>query len=125
MNHKLFRIAAALLGIAVALGAFGAHGLQDMVEPERIDVWEKAVRYQMLHATALMILAVAAAHLTAKTVQRASGLFQIGILLFSGSLYLLVLLDVPALGAVTPFGGVAMIAGWVLLTISAKPVSDA
>jgi uncharacterized membrane protein YgdD (TMEM256/DUF423 family) len=121
VNHKLFRIAAALLGIAVALGAFGAHGLKDMVEPERIDVWEKAVRYQMLHATALMILAVAAAHLTAKTVQRASVLFQVGILLFSGSLYLLVLLDIPALGAVTPLGGVAMIAGWVMLALSKRP----
>lgn len=120
MNHKLFRIAAALLGIAVALGAFGAHGLKDMVDADRIDVWEKAVRYQMLHATALMIVAVAAAHLSAKTVQRASALFQIGILLFSGSLYLLVLLDVPALGAVTPIGGLAMIAGWVVLALPKK-----
>ncbi len=118
MNHKLFRIAAALLGIAVALGAFGAHGLKDMVEADRIDIWEKAVRYQMLHATALMVMAVAAAHLSAKTVQRAAVLFQVGILLFSGSLYLLVLLDVSALGAVTPFGGLAMIAGWVVLALS-------
>jgi uncharacterized membrane protein YgdD (TMEM256/DUF423 family) len=117
VNHKLFRISAALLGIAVALGAFGAHGLKDMVEPDRIGVWEKAVRYQMLHAVALMIVAVAANHLAAKTLKRASVLFQVGILLFSGSLYLLVLLDVPALGAVTPLGGIAMIAGWIVLAI--------
>lgn len=119
MNHKLFRIAAALLGIAVALGAFGAHGLKDLVDAERIDVWEKAVRYQMLHAIALLVLAVAASQLSARVVQRAAVLFEVGILLFSGSLYLLVLLDASALGAVTPLGGLAMIAGWVVLAVGA------
>lgn len=119
MNHKLFRIAATLLGIAVALGAFGAHGLKDMVDADRIDVWEKAVRYQMLHAVALLVLAVAASQLSARVVHRAAVLFEVGILLFSGSLYLLVLLDVSALGAVTPLGGLAMIAGWVVLAMGA------
>ncbi|NQU48540.1 MAG: DUF423 domain-containing protein [Planctomycetes bacterium] len=123
MNHKLFRISAVLLGIAVALGAFGAHGLKDMVEPDRIDVWEKAVRYQMLHAIALMIVAVAAHQLTAKTVKITAAFFQVGILLFSGSLYLLVLLDVPVLGAVTPIGGLAMIAGWITLVMH-KPAQS-
>ena len=117
MNHNIFRISAALLGTAVALGAFGAHGLQSMVTADRVDVWEKAVRYQSLHAMALMILAVTAQHLEAKTWRRAAILFQIGIVLFSGSLYLLVLLDMPALGAITPLGGIAMIAGWAVLAV--------
>jgi len=117
VNHNIFRISAALLGTAVALGAFGAHGLQSMVTADRVDVWEKAVRYQSLQAMALMILAVTAQHLEAKTWRRAAILFQIGIVLFSGSLYLLVLLDMPALGAITPLGGIAMIAGWAVLAV--------
>ena len=105
-----------MAAVGVALGAFGAHGLQDMVTPERLDVWETGVRYHLIHALALVLLGALPA--------RPSGYswpgrcFLAGIVLFSGSLYALVLLDLPLLGALTPLGGIALIAGWILIVVS-------
>src|SRR6478736_4211384 len=91
--------------IAVGAGAFAAHGLRDRLEPRMLEVFETAARYQMYHALAMVLAGV--------LVARGPGIaFQAGIVLFSGSLYLLALTDVKALGAVTPFGGLAFIAGW-------------
>ena len=110
------RTGALLAALGVALGAFGAHGLRDLVAPERLVVWETAVRYHLIHALALVLLGALP--------ERVSGYlwpgrcFVAGIVLFSGSLYALVLADLPLLGAVTPFGGVALITGWILLAFS-------
>lgn len=113
---KGFFIAGALAaGLAVALGAFGAHGLQSRVTPERIGTFETGVRYQMYHALALFVVAWIQAQWPSSQVAWAGYLFIAGILIFSGSLYLLVLTDTPWLGAVTPLGGVAFIVGWALL----------
>jgi uncharacterized membrane protein YgdD (TMEM256/DUF423 family) len=121
MDRIFFIIGSILGGLAVATGAFGAHGLQKMVTPERLDTWEKAVRYQIYHALALLLLAWAITHWPEQAKLLAAGgwLFLIGVVLFSGSLYLLVLSDTSWLGAITPLGGVALVVGWLCLVIAA------
>ena len=114
------RSMAALLGfLGVAAGAFGAHGLRNLVTPEQMSTWETAADYQLLHAIAL--LAVSAWHQSIHSPRiqfwllLASGLMVTGVVLFSGSLYLLVLTSISAFGPVTPAGGVALLASWLIL----------
>lgn len=103
------RAGALLAGIAVIAGAFGAHLLEDVLTPERLDTFETAARYQMYHALALTGIGLSGKPQAFKT----SGyLFFAGILIFSGSLYLLTLTDTAWLGAITPLGGALFIAGW-------------
>ena len=102
-------------GMAVALGAFGAHGLRAMVTPEMLAVFETGARYQMYHALALVAIGLAFARLEGRTVAAAAWLFVAGTVLFSGSLYVLTLTGTRWWGAVTPLGGVAFLAGWALL----------
>ena len=97
------------------LGAFAAHMLEGRVTPERLQVFETGARYQMYHALALLFVSWAAANLNIWQVTWAGYLFIAGILIFSGSLYLLVLTDTAWLGAITPFGGLCYITGWALL----------
>lgn len=105
--------------IGVAIGAFGAHGLTARVTPERLQTFETGVRYQMYHALGLIAAAWIAS--IAPTWQATAGgsLLVIGIVIFSGSLYALVLTDTPWLGAITPLGGVAFIVGWAFLAWAA------
>ena len=110
----LFAVGAVLAGIGVTLGAFGAHALEARLTAERLATFETAVRYQMLHALAIL----AAALLGGERAVLAGLLFLVGIALFSGSLYLLVLTGVRWLGAITPLGGVAFIAGWGILALA-------
>lgn len=107
----MVRSLAGILGfLAVGLGAFGAHGLEGSVTPERLDTWETGAAYHLAHAVALLALS-AHPEPPVWTVR----CFVAGIVIFSGSLYLLVLLDLPVLGAVTPIGGVCFLAGWLSL----------
>ncbi len=110
-------IAAFLLAAAVALGAFGAHGLKNRLDAYRMSVYEKAVFYHFVHALGLLLVVALAraGALPLAQAQRVSWLLAAGIALFSGSLYLLALSGVRTLGAVTPFGGVAFIAAWIWL----------
>lgn len=103
------------------LGAFGAHGLRDVLSPERMETYQTAVTYQMWHALALVGVACVGAQLSAQTkaLRVSAYAFTLGTLIFSGSLYLLVLLDLPILGAITPIGGVALITGWFALAYAA------
>jgi uncharacterized membrane protein YgdD (TMEM256/DUF423 family) len=114
MSVPLFRIAAVLCFLAVALGAFGAHSLRSTLEMRgMLDVWNKAVFYQVIHAIALLVLALHG------TINRgACWLLIAGIFLFSGSLYLLALTNLRWLGAVTPFGGLCFLAGWAWLVLA-------
>lgn len=113
---RLFFIAGALAaGIGVAAGAFGAHGLEARVTAERLQTFQTAVTYQMYHALALLFVGWAAVQWGGGAIQWTGYCFIAGILIFSGSLYLLVLTDTPWLGAVTPLGGVAFLVGWALL----------
>lgn len=97
----------------VIAGAFGAHGLREHVTAERLAVWHTGVEYQMYHALALLVLAKLNVH------RAATWLFAAGIVIFSGSLYVLVLSDTNWLGAITPIGGVCFIAGWLWLLVTA------
>ena len=115
MPRLFFVCGAIAAGLAVALGAFGAHGLEARVTPGRLETYQTGVLYHMMHALGLLAVGWAAAQWPGGAIHAAGYLFLAGIVLFSGSLYLLVLTDTPWLGAVTPFGGVAFIAGWALL----------
>ena len=114
MATLLFRIAAVLCFLAVALGAFGAHSLRSTLEGRgMLDVWNKAVLYHFIHAIALLVLALFG------TVSRGAWwLLFAGILLFSGSLYLMALTNLRWLGVVTPVGGLCFLAGWAWLIIA-------
>jgi uncharacterized membrane protein YgdD (TMEM256/DUF423 family) len=104
--------------IAVIAGAFGAHALADLVPPVRLATFETAARYEMYHALGLVLVGLLAERRTGRGLEWAGKLFLIGTALFSGSLYLLVLTQTPWLGIITPFGGVAFIAGWLTLAVA-------
>ncbi|MDP8925298.1 MAG: DUF423 domain-containing protein [Chloroflexota bacterium] len=115
MSRHFISIAALSAFIAVAAGAFGAHGLSGVLAADRLAVFETAVRYQMYHALALLLVGWLAAQTTNRVLQVAGWLFIVGTILFSGSLYALTLSGVRWLGAITPFGGLAFLAGWLAL----------
>jgi uncharacterized membrane protein YgdD (TMEM256/DUF423 family) len=102
--------------LAVGLGAFGAHGLKSRVSAEMLAVWQTAVLYHLVHALGLLLVGLLALHLP---VRAAGWTLLAGIVLFSGSLYLMVLTGIRPLGMVTPLGGVAFLAGWLLLALAA------
>ena len=116
-SPRFFLVAGCLsAALGVAAGAFGAHGLEGSVTPERLAAFETAVQYHVYHAFALLVTGLLMArHARADLLARAGWLFLAGTVLFAGSLYLLVLSDTPILGAITPPGGVAFIAGWIVL----------
>ncbi len=106
--------------LSVALGAFGAHGLRQRVTPEMLITWEKGVDYQMYHALALLLIALCVkAWPEVRRVRTAGLLFLLGIVLFSGSLYILVLTQVNSFGIITPVGGISFLCGWCLLALCA------
>ena len=114
------RLGAVFGGLAVVLGAFGAHGLKNRLSEEMLAIFETGVRYQFWHALALLAVAMAAQPLwTSKWTTAACVAWSAGILIFSGSLYVLTLSGLRWLGAITPIGGVAFIAGWACLAMAA------
>jgi len=114
-----FTLGSVLAGLAVGIGAFGAHGLRNVLDANDLATFETGVRYQMYHALALLAVAWAATRWESTTVVVAGWSFVAGIVLFSGSLYLLVITGPRWLGAVTPLGGVAFLIGWALLAWTA------
>ena len=120
-----FIVIACLLGLmAVALGAFGVHALSSNVPESRQATWATAVDYHMFHVLGMLALAAVFRGAQSPWVVRAQTSFVIGIALFSGSLYALVLLDIPALGAVTPFGGLCFMLGWLCAGLAAFTSDD-
>ncbi|MGE4368907.1 MAG: DUF423 domain-containing protein [Burkholderiaceae bacterium] len=103
----------------VGAGAFGAHGLKQVVSPSLLAVWQTAVLYQLVHGLGLLILVALAPHLNAALSRHAIRLMAAGIVIFSGSLYALVLSGYTMLGAITPIGGVAFILAWALVAVAA------
>jgi len=106
-------------GLSVGLGAFGAHALKNRLPAESLAVFETAARYQMYHALALLFVGILSIKIESWFLASSGICFVLGTLLFSGSLYLLVLTDNRGLGIVTPIGGSILIVGWFLLTITA------
>ena len=110
-------IGAALAGLAVVLGAFGAHGLKSVLSTQQLNTFEIGVRYQMYHSLALLLLPALSGYVSSKWANRAAFCFVIGTVLFSGSLYALAISGIKWFGPVTPLGGLFFIAGWTLLII--------
>lgn len=114
-NSRFLFLGAVFAGLAVAAGAFGAHMLRPVLDATMLGAFETGVRYQMYHALALCLLAGIAERNPTLRVAAVGWLFLIGMLLFSGSLYVLALSGVRWVGAFTPLGGAALITGWALL----------
>lgn len=117
-QNFFFSIGCISAALGVAAGAFGAHGLKATLSPEMLSAYETAVRYQMYHAFGLIVVGWAVSRSNDSKVRIAGWCFVFGTLLFSGSLYALTLSDIRWLGAITPLGGVAFIAGWLALAFS-------
>jgi uncharacterized membrane protein YgdD (TMEM256/DUF423 family) len=113
----IFQRLAAVLGfLAVALGAFGAHWLRRKLGPAELEIWRTAAFYHLIHAVALLAVALAGARVRAARV--VCWLWTAGIVIFAGSLYLLALTGERWLGAITPFGGAAFLTGWLILAVT-------
>jgi len=110
-------IAAVFLALAVGLGAFGAHGLKARLDANHLDIYKTAVLYHFLHALGLLIVSVLpkTGTITTEGANSVCWLLAAGILIFSGSLYVLAVTGIDRLGAITPIGGVAFIVGWLML----------
>ncbi|HEV2764292.1 MAG TPA: DUF423 domain-containing protein [Pyrinomonadaceae bacterium] len=119
MERTFFLLGAASGFVAVAAGAFGAHALKDRLTPEMLNTFEVGARYQMYHALALLAAGWAQTRWPGGAASAAGWLFVLGTLLFSGSLYLLSLTGTRWLGAITPLGGLAFLAGWLCLAWAA------
>jgi uncharacterized membrane protein YgdD (TMEM256/DUF423 family) len=117
MNQKTILLVGAISGaLAVSIGAFGAHGLkQILLENQRAETFELAVRYQFYHTFAILLTGLFMQFFEENKLRLAAIFFLVGILIFSGSLYALSLTGVTVLGAITPLGGVAFILGWIFL----------
>lgn len=117
-TSKFFMMMAATNGfLATAFGAFGAHALKSVISSEMLAVYQTGVQYQFYHSLALLLLSLIILHYDNTTLKAAGWLFLLGIVLFSGSLYLLAVTGVKYLGIITPFGGATFILGWFALVI--------
>jgi len=121
MTPRLALVAASLLmAVAVGLGAFGAHALKARVAPDMLAIWQTGVTYHAWHALGLLLLGLLMLHAPGSSALRyAAWLFVAGIVLFAGSLYLLALGAPRWFGAITPFGGLAFIVGWIMTVVAA------
>jgi uncharacterized membrane protein YgdD (TMEM256/DUF423 family) len=115
MSRKFGYLGAVLAGLSVAAGAFGAHSLKGIISVDMLVVFETAVRYQMYHALALLVVSGMLNHLPERGLRVVGWCFVAGIVLFSGSFYVVALTSTRWVGAITPLGGVAYLAGWVTL----------
>ena len=111
-------VGASLAGLAVLLGAFGAHALKSKVSQEDLAIFETGVRYHLYHALGLLIIGAIGFQVSQDIIQMPATLITVGIVIFSGSLYLLVLTNIRWLGAITPIGGLCFIIGWLLLAFN-------
>ena len=120
-----FRLACLCCGTAVALGAFAAHGLKEHLTPDLLAIFEVGVRYQFYHGLALLALSLGPALLWAGPwARRTSWAWTVGVVVFSGSLYLLALTGIRWLGAITPIGGVAFLVGWAFALMASRGLRD-
>jgi uncharacterized membrane protein YgdD (TMEM256/DUF423 family) len=116
--RKTVAIAGALIALATAFGAFGAHALRTHLSPDKLQVYETAVRYHFFHALGLLAIGVLLRSMDSELLRWSAVLVLVGVILFSGSLYLLTFGAPRTLGIVTPAGGLALIAGWILFAVT-------
>jgi uncharacterized membrane protein YgdD (TMEM256/DUF423 family) len=117
-NRWILAVAGLLVALATIMGAFGAHALQARLSPERLGIYETAVRYHFFHALGLLAIGLAARTIDAPMLRWSAALVLAGIVLFSGSIYALSFSAPRFIGIVTPIGGVALIAGWAVFAIA-------
>ena len=127
MNKKAIQTGASIAALSVILGAFGAHGLKKIVsDPALLASWDTAATYQMFHAIAIILVAILMGHFENKNLSRAITAFVVGVILFSGSIYTLVLIKgtqnigLGPLGIITPIGGISFILGWIFVILALK-----
>ena len=118
MDRFFFTAGAIMAFLAVALGAFGAHALKNRLTPDMLDIFEVGVRYHMYHALGLFAVAWATSRWPESNVTAAGWAFMVGIIIFSGSLYILSMTGMRWFGVVTPLGGLAFLIGWAILVWS-------
>ncbi len=116
-NRNILLAGAVFMALAVSLGAFGAHALKSVLSPEMLTIYHTGVEYQFYHALGLLIIGVIGFQIKSKLIGWAGILLTAGIILFSGSLYVLALSGIKGLGAITPIGGISFVAGWIILAI--------
>jgi uncharacterized membrane protein YgdD (TMEM256/DUF423 family) len=119
VTRTFFALGALLGGLGVAAGAFGAHALQTRLAPDRLELFELAARYQMIHALALIAAAWAAERWPSGLTTASGWLLVVGVLIFCGTIYALAFGAPRILGAVTPIGGLSLILGWLLMAVAA------
>jgi uncharacterized membrane protein YgdD (TMEM256/DUF423 family) len=115
MMKLFFSLGALIAGLGVVFGAFGAHALESTLTEDQLQTFQIGVRYQLIHGLALLAVALAGVHWPGTLLQLTGWCFVIGVTIFSGSIYVLVLADMKWLGMITPIGGMTMIIGWFLL----------
>lgn len=128
MYRSLVSLGAFIVAFGIVLGAFGAHALKDTLTPYQLEIFKTGTLYHLLHGMAVTVIAILALNqvVSARVAARSAGLFIFGIVAFSGSLYLLAMGGPSWLGPITPLGGTAFIAGWILLGLGAlKPAGNA
>ena len=114
---KILIAGAILMALGVLLGAFGAHALKNSLTPEMLAVYKTAVEYQFYHSLGLLLIGLIGYHVQSKWLNWSGILLFVGIILFSGSLYALTITGIKVLGAITPIGGLAFVAGWICLAM--------
>jgi uncharacterized membrane protein YgdD (TMEM256/DUF423 family) len=119
VKHVLLAAGAINAALAVGAGAFGAHGLRERLAPRALEIFETGARYHMYHALGMLLCALIATSGGVAGARTAGWILQAGIVIFSGSLYVLAVTDVKILGAITPIGGLAFLVGWIWLAVSA------
>lgn len=117
-NRWILALGGLLIALATISGAFGAHALQTRLSPERLDIYETAVRYHFFHALGLLVIGLAARSIDAPALRWSAVLVVAGIVLFSGSIYALSFSAPRFIGILTPIGGVALIAGWLVFAVA-------
>ena len=117
-NQTILLAGAIFMALAVLLGAFGAHALKKVLSPDMLAIYKTGVEYQFYHALGLLLIGVIGFHIRSRYLQWAGLFISIGIIIFSGSLYVLTLSGIKALGAITPIGGLSFVAGWIFLAIA-------
>jgi len=119
-NQNIVKVGAIFMALAVLLGAFGAHILKQSLSSEMMAVYKTGVEYQFYHALGLLLIGLIGARIKSNFLRWSALLLFVGIILFSGSLYLLALTEIKGIGAVTPVGGISFVAGWICLVLAVR-----
>lgn len=118
MNRTFVSLGSGFAFLGIALGAFGTHGLRDRISEANLKIWQTGVQYHLIHAVAIVLVGLLAAHESGRALRAVGWLMAAGIVIFSGSLYALAVTDVKILGAITPLGGLCFLGAWLTLAIA-------